>query len=61
MADLKKIACNAIEEAASELHALSDDIWNHPELGFQEKHAHDVLTQFLKDKGLQASFLYPQA
>lgn len=58
MADLKKIACNAIEEAASELHALSDDIWNHPELGFQEKHAHDVLTQFLKDKGLQVEESY---
>jgi metal-dependent amidase/aminoacylase/carboxypeptidase family protein len=39
---LKKIACDAIDAAAGELHALSQDIWEHPELNFQEKHAHDV-------------------
>ena len=55
MEELKKVACDAIDNAAAELHKLSDDIWNHPELGFQEKYAHQVLTQFLVKQGFQAS------
>ena len=58
MADLKRIACGAIDSAAEELHALSDAIWNHPELGFHETHAHEVITKFLIDKGFQASNMF---
>ena len=53
MADLKLIACDAIDVAADDLHALSDDIWNHPELGLSETHAHQVLTGFLDQRGFQ--------
>ena len=57
MDDLKKIACDAIDGAAADLHRLSDDIWKHPELGFQEIYAHEVLTQFLTEQGFQASLI----
>ena len=53
MSDLKKVACDAIDAAADELQALSDDIWNHPELGLSETHAHQVLTRFLDQHGFQ--------
>jgi len=52
-ADLKRLACEAIDAAATDLVALSTDIWNHPELGFKEKHAHKVLTDFLEKYGFQ--------
>ena len=39
---LKKVACDAIDAAAGELHTLSQEIWDHPELNFEEKHAHTV-------------------
>ena len=58
MDDLKQIACDAIDGAAEELHGLSDAIWNHPELGFKEIHAHEVLTKYLLDKGFQASLFH---
>ena len=47
------IACDAIDLAAADLHALSDDIWNNPELGLSETHAHEVLTRFLDQRGFQ--------
>ena len=58
MEGLKQVACDAIDRAAEELHRLSDAIWNHPELGFKETHAHEVLTKFLVDKGFQVSHAY---
>ena len=39
---LKKVACDAIDAAAAELHKVSQDIWENPELNFEEKHAHAV-------------------
>ena len=45
---LKKIACEAIDKAAAELNSLSDDIWSHPELCFEEKYSHDALCSFLE-------------
>ena len=47
----KKRAIAAIESNATALEELSSDIWSHPELGFQEKHAHSRLTKFLEDGG----------
>ena len=48
---LKKVACEAIDKAADDLNALSQDIWNHPELCFEEKYSHDALCNFLEKYG----------
>ena len=39
---LYKIVCEAIDHVSEELYALSQDIWNHPELKFEEHYAHKV-------------------
>lgn len=49
----KRHAISAIEANASALKELSSSIWSHPELAFQEKHAHALLTQFLEERGFQ--------
>ena len=56
MVDIKAIACEAIDAAATELHALSDSIWHHPELAYEEKHAHKILTEFLEQQGFTVKF-----
>jgi metal-dependent amidase/aminoacylase/carboxypeptidase family protein len=50
MDDIKAAACKAIDDHADELNALSQEIWNNPELAFQEHHSHDVLSEFLQTK-----------
>ncbi len=50
-AKLKKIACEAIDKAAEDLNSLSQDIWSHPELCFEEKYSHDALCNFLEKYG----------
>ncbi|KAL3882255.1 hypothetical protein ACJMK2_028617 [Sinanodonta woodiana] len=45
---LKEIACEAIDKYVAELHKLSQDIWNNPELAFQEYFAHERLATFLE-------------
>ncbi|KXN82377.1 Peptidase M20 domain-containing protein 2 [Leucoagaricus sp. SymC.cos] len=40
-----------INKLSDELRALSLDIHDHPELGFQEHHAHDAYTAFMKKHG----------
>ena len=42
VSSLKKVACDAIDAAADELHKVSEEIWENPELCFKEKHAHAV-------------------
>ena len=42
-----------IDRAAGELCALSDDIFDHPELSGREYHACEVLTAFLEREGFQ--------
>lgn len=54
---LKAAACDAIDAAAADLTALSDDIWKHPELNFEEKYAHQILTDFLEKYGFEVSIL----
>ncbi|XP_077991722.1 xaa-Arg dipeptidase-like [Glandiceps talaboti] len=56
--DLKAKACKAIDTASTELNGLSQDIWSHPELGFEEYHAHKVLTDFLEKHGFQVERQY---
>lgn len=50
---LKKVACAAIEAAADDLSALSAGIWEHPELNFEEHHAHTLLADFLERHGFE--------
>jgi amidohydrolase len=49
----KAAAAAAIDAADAALRALSLDIHNHPELGFEEHHAHAALTAFLEERGFQ--------
>ena len=53
MADLKYVACECVEENADKLNKLSQDIWNNPELAFEEFHAHETLTKFLEENGFE--------
>ena len=50
-AKLKQIACEAIDSQISDLKTLSRDIWDHPELCFEEKYAHKRITEFLEERG----------
>ena len=42
-----------IDQAAAELCAISDDIFDHPELSGREYHACEVLTAFLERAGFR--------
>ena len=53
--DLKSAASSAIDKEREELRTLSDVIWRHPELGFQEHKACEVLTAFLKKRGFSVT------
>ena len=53
MADLKETASAAVQAAKGELKELSGEIWEHPELGFEEHKAHELLTRFLEQKGFK--------
>ncbi|KAF7969657.1 hypothetical protein HWV62_26698 [Athelia sp. TMB] len=46
---------NSIDALSDELRALSVDIHEHPELRFEEKYAHDVLTSFMSKKGFSVT------
>ena len=48
---MKDAACSNIDDHSEALSELSHDIWSHPEIFYQEKHAHDVLTSFLETRG----------
>ncbi len=50
---LKARALDVIDELAGELTAVSHDIWEHPELCFEERHAHDALCDALEAHGLE--------
>ena len=50
---LKATSSAAIGRFTHELNALSQEIWRHPELGFQEEKAHQILTNFLEQKGFR--------
>jgi amidohydrolase len=42
-----------VEARADALVETSHDIWDHPELNFEEHHAHEVLTAVLEAEGLE--------
>lgn len=43
----------AVESRKSELHALSDYLWQNPELALEEFKAHERLTEFLEAQGFR--------
>lgn len=43
---LKQDIGNIVDEAKVKLQGLSHEIWSCPELAYQEKQAHDILTRF---------------
>ncbi|XP_037676747.1 peptidase M20 domain-containing protein 2-like [Choloepus didactylus] len=45
---LKLRAAERIDEAAERLGALSSAIWSEPELAYEERHAHSILTRFFE-------------
>lgn len=45
------MTCDAIDKYAEDLCSLGMDIWEHPELDFQEFYSHDYFAKFLEDKG----------
>ncbi|KAL0624226.1 Peptidase M20 domain-containing protein 2 [Plecturocebus cupreus] len=53
---LKLRAAECINEAAERLGALSRAIWSHPELAYEEHHAHRVLTHFFEREPPAASW-----
>ncbi|CAH3042218.1 unnamed protein product [Pocillopora meandrina] len=48
---LKEKAKEAIDIYSPELYELNKSVWENPELGLQERFAHDQLTEFLADQG----------
>ena len=61
--EAKRRAIAAIERDSAALRELSSEIWNHPELGFQEEHAHALLTRFLEERRfkVERGFTLPTA
>ncbi|XP_069462611.1 xaa-Arg dipeptidase [Ambystoma mexicanum] len=47
----KQCAAECIDAAAGRLCRLSDDIWSHPELAYEERRAHDTMTKFFSEHG----------
>ena len=52
------IISRAVEDKADSLQELSGKIWSHPELCFEEKFAHDTLTEFLEKNGFEVERKY---
>ena len=48
---LQRVACEAINDSASELNNIGQEIWKHPQQNYEEIFAHSLLTTFLKGKG----------
>ncbi|KAI8520914.1 hypothetical protein Bbelb_006680 [Branchiostoma belcheri] len=56
--DLKAKSSAAIQNCASDLYDLSQEIWKNPELAFKEHRAHQVLTDFLEKQGFRVDRHY---
>lgn len=50
---LKEVMFREIDEIRNEMTAMSDDIFDHPEIGMEEFHAQKVLTDWLEKEGFQ--------
>lgn len=54
-ASLKKVICDEINRRRTCLNDISEKIWNNPELNFEERFAHELLTSFLEKEGFEVS------
>ncbi|KAF9739276.1 hypothetical protein PMIN06_007374 [Paraphaeosphaeria minitans] len=45
----------AIDKQDEGLRTINKEIWENPELGFKEVHAHKILTDFLEDQGFKVT------
>ncbi|XP_020906470.1 peptidase M20 domain-containing protein 2 [Exaiptasia diaphana] len=52
---LKKLACQTIDKHADELNEINRKIWGNPELLFEEKLAHQILTDYLDKQNFEVS------
>lgn len=54
---------NSVRKNQDLLWNVSQEIWEHPELCYEEKFAHDLLTSTLKDYGfnVQREYILPTA
>ena len=55
LSKLIETGCKAIDKSATDLNEVSQKIWSNPELGFEEKSAHSVLTSYFEQEGFQVS------
>ncbi|GFT87177.1 peptidase M20 domain-containing protein 2, partial [Nephila pilipes] len=53
-----RLVCSVIDREKEFLNSVSRDIWSTPELAYEEFHAHDVLTDALKQYGFQVEKQY---
>ena len=53
IAKIKQQVCSDIDSRSADLISISHEIHAHPELNFQERFAHDILTQYIADSKLQ--------
>ncbi|CAG8691567.1 19810_t:CDS:10 [Cetraspora pellucida] len=53
--DLADVACQAIDEISEELREIGLKIHDHPELGYEERFAHELLVNYLKNKGFKVT------
>ena len=51
--DLDATIAGLVEDRADQLVGISHDLWEHPELAYEEVHAHDVLCAALEAAGLE--------
>ncbi|XP_060068381.1 xaa-Arg dipeptidase-like [Ylistrum balloti] len=58
MAELKTVACEAIDKITSDLNDISQELWKNPELNFKEHHAHTILTNFMEKQGFHVDRNY---
>lgn len=58
MEALKSAASQTIDSKAAELSSLSTQIWENPELNYEEYKAHDLLTGYLERSGFSVQRSY---
>ena len=58
MEELFAEACSKIDQEKTHLKELSHAIWSNPELNFEEKTCHRILTDFLEERGFEVERNY---
>jgi len=53
--ELKALVCKTIDDRSSDLNKISQEIWNNPELCYNEHFAHELLTTFLEKEGFEVN------